>query len=240
MDILSAAAVLVRFPGAVLSHEEAARQLGVELRADTGIRRITVPRSFSHVIVHGWQVRRCDVQCHVLASGMRLTGAAQLVVDLARVLPFPDAVVAGDSVLRKRLATLPEVAELASQCRGRGRPAVQAVLAALDPASGSVLESLFRVLVCNSGLPAPATQVSLADGDDVLGRFDFCWREQRLVVELDGYAFHSDRWAFEQDRKRANALQRLGWRLLRFTWEDVVNRPGYVVQLLREVLAQAA
>jgi very-short-patch-repair endonuclease len=110
----------------------------------------------------------------------------------------------------------------------------------MDPASGSVLESLFRVLVATAGLPAPATQVQLADGQHVLGRFDFCWRQERLIVELDGFAFHADRITFRRDRELANALGRLGWRLLRFTWEDVVGRPAHVLSVLRECLSHTS
>jgi hypothetical protein len=36
------------------------------------------------------------------------------------------------------------------------------------------------------------------------------------------------------------ARERLGWRVLRFTWEDVNTRPAYVVALVRECLAPAA
>ena len=69
---------------------------------------------------------------------------------------------------------------------------------------------------------------------------DFCWVAERLVVEADGFAFHSDRAAYRKDRERMNALERLGWRVLRFTWEDVVRRPEYVVAAVGAVLARAA
>jgi hypothetical protein len=240
-DVLSPAAVLVAVPCAVLSHEEAARQLGIELVDDTGVQRLTVPRSHSHVRVPGWVVCRRDApDALVLPNGMRVTSPARTVLDLARVLPLPAAVAAGDSALRARLVTAAVVAELAAGARGRGRREGLLVSGLLDPACGSVLESLFRVLVLTSALPAPLTQVPIADGRDVLCRVDFCWPQERLVVELDGFAFHSDRQAFRQDRQRMNALERLGWRVLRFTWEDVVGRPAYVLALVRQCLALAA
>jgi very-short-patch-repair endonuclease len=69
---------------------------------------------------------------------------------------------------------------------------------------------------------------------------DFCWPEHRLVVEADGFAFHADRGSYRRDRERQNDLERLGWRVLRFTWEDVQGRPEYVVALVRGCLETAA
>jgi very-short-patch-repair endonuclease len=43
------------------------------------------------------------------------------------------------------------------------------------------------------------------------------WPEQRLIVELDGYAAHRTRRAFEADRAKARALTVAGWRVVRMT-----------------------
>jgi very-short-patch-repair endonuclease len=45
---------------------------------------------------------------------------------------------------------------------------------------------------------------------------------------------------FRADRHKGNALVRAGWDLLRFTWHDLSNRPGYVVGEIRSALATAA
>lgn len=60
------------------------------------------------------------------------------------------------------------------------------------------------------------------------------------MVEADGYAFPSDRSAYRRDRERANQLSSLGWTVLRFTWEDVTDRPGHVVALVAQCLSPAA
>ena len=49
------------------------------------------------------------------------------------------------------------------------------------------------------------------------GRFDF---------EIDGRAFHSDADRFQRDRTRQNRLVGAGWTVLRFTWNDLRDRPG--------------
>jgi very-short-patch-repair endonuclease len=61
-----------------------------------------------------------------------------------------------------------------------------------------------------------------------------------VAIELDGFAFHSDRSVFEDDRARANELVAMGWTVLRFTWDQVVHRPAWVVSVIRRVLTRAA
>jgi very-short-patch-repair endonuclease len=118
-----------------------------------------------------------------------------------------------------------------------GRARVAAVLRLVDPESGSVLESLCRVLLHQAGLAPEQTQlvVRTAAGRWI-GRVDFAWSAARLVVETDGFAFHADRTSFREDRRRGNALVLAGWRVLRFSWEDVVHHPEDVVAAVREAL----
>jgi very-short-patch-repair endonuclease len=58
----------------------------------------------------------------------------------------------------------------------------------------------------------------------------------RLVVETDGFAFHADRLSYRADRRRTNALVVAGWRVLRFSWEDVLHDPAHVVAVVRKAL----
>ena len=72
-----------------------------------------------------------------------------------------------------------------------------------------------------------------------VGRFtvDFLWREQRLVVETDGYLAHRGRQAFRDDRSRELELGGLGFRVLRFSDEQVGERAGAVAAAVRRELA---
>ena len=64
--------------------------------------------------------------------------------------------------------------------------------------------------------------------------------EGRVVVEVDGFAYHADAKQFALDRRRDAALVAMGYRVLRFTWVDVVTRPAYVVEMVRRALALSA
>ena len=65
---------------------------------------------------------------------------------------------------------------------------------------------------------------------------DFLWRAERLVVEVDGYAFHSSRASFERDRLRDSELQAAGLRVLRVTWRQIVDDPMMLVARLAQAL----
>jgi very-short-patch-repair endonuclease len=74
---------------------------------------------------------------------------------------------------------------------------------------------------------------------ELVGVLDVALVEQRIAIEIDGWAFHSDVDRFQRDRRRQNALIGLGWTVLRFTWADLVERPGYVIATIRRQLALA-
>jgi hypothetical protein len=95
----------------------------------------------------------------------------------------------------------------------------------------SELECLFLAFCRDHGLPRPAVNV-------LAGSFlvDALWPTQRLVVELDGFAFHRHRAAFERDRARDAALQVAGYRIVRLTHRRLVREPDPVAAELRRLL----
>lgn len=70
----------------------------------------------------------------------------------------------------------------------------------------------------------------------VVARVDVLFEQERLVLEVDGFAFHGhDR--FQEDRTRQNALVALGYTVLRFTWSDLTERPRAVARQVEQTLA---
>ena len=68
-------------------------------------------------------------------------------------------------------------------------------------------------------------------------RADFLFAKEKLVVEADGWAFHSSRQAFEDNRWRDAQLQAAGYQVVRLTWNQVVNQPEATAALIRSILA---
>lgn len=57
-----------------------------------------------------------------------------------------------------------------------------------------------------------------------------------LIVELDGFAFHADRTAFREDRRRNNTAALHGLPTLRYLYEDVVFGQERILAEVIEVL----
>lgn len=62
------------------------------------------------------------------------------------------------------------------------------------------------------------------------------WPTAALVVELDGYAYHSDAVAFERDRERDARLGALHHQVIRITWRRWRVRPEVELQRLRAII----
>src|SRR3954471_10430369 len=101
-----------------------------------------------------------------------------------------------------------------------------------DPAlTRSDAERRLVDLIRKAGLPPPETNTRIA-GHEV----DMVWRAHRLVVEVDGYAYHGTRAAFERDRRRDADLQAAGFRVLRITWRRLQDEPLAVAAALGRAL----
>ena len=157
-------------------------------------------------------------------------------VGVKRLATAVDAALAGWKVTIGELeGVLDDLAE-----RGRaGTANLRAVLA--ERAEGyrapeSTLEGAFVEFIDRHRLPAPDRQVNpdgLLDDDE---RADFVWPSARLVVETDGSAFHNSPSDRARDERRDRALERGGWTVLRFGWNDVLHRPTSVRAILRRAL----
>lgn len=92
----------------------------------------------------------------------------------------------------------------------------------------------FLALCRRGGLPDPEVNVHLHGY-----KVDFLWRQQRRIVEVDGYAFHSARGVFERDRRKDVDLELAGFPVTRFTHHQVVYEPDETLaRAQRLVLSQ--
>jgi very-short-patch-repair endonuclease len=97
----------------------------------------------------------------------------------------------------------------------------------------STAERLLRELVADAKLPMPAFNAQLLGSER-----DCVWREERVVVEVDGWEFHRNRRAFEQDRARDAALVAAGYVVIRVTWRQLTRQPLRVVVQISSTLGR--
>lgn len=143
----------------------------------------------------------------------------------------PGAITDGRAASRRRAASRPRDdsrPRAASRPRPTGRARHGAAL------TRSEAEERFLVLVRAAGIEEPEVNVVI-EGYEV----DFFWRPERLVTEIDGFAYHSTRSAFEADRRRDAALAAAGYRVTRVTWHQIAREPEAVLVRLARALAVA-
>jgi predicted transcriptional regulator of viral defense system len=232
------AAVLAFGDDALLSHRSAAAVWGFGSGAGSRIDVTALGRSrhgLPGVVLH--QVRRLDPRDRAVRDRLPVTSVARTLLDLAEVVQARQLERSFEEAERLHLLDLAAILRLRDRSPGRrGLRALDALLSdhrTPPPETRSELEQRFVEFCREVGLPSPANNVSLA-GFEV----DAFWPGTRLVVELDGYAFHRTRGAFERDRARDTALQVAGYRILRVTSRRLVEEPVAVADAIRSLLEQ--
>lgn len=231
------AAALAVGPGAALSHRDAAGLHGLR-PADHRLIDVTTTRdrrAVRGIRIH--RTRMLDAQDVTTVSGISVTTVARTLVDLAGVVPRDHLARAIQRAEQQRTFDLPQVEAALARTTGRtglGHKALKAAIqehAALGlSATDSSLEDAFLRLLRDHGLPSPRVN-ALVEGF----RVDAHWPDRRLIVELDGWAHHHDRRAFQRDRERDATLTAAGHRVVRFTHHDVMRRPDRVTCTLRRL-----
>lgn len=229
--------------GGVASHFTAARLWGFDRAPERPI-HLTVARSGRssmrrNLVVHVTSSRPQVVRCRSIPA----CSPARTVADLAAI-GAPDGLVT--SFVGHLMATKAVDYDSLTARLAHASARVPGVLRArfLVRQLGGPLESVAEVellgLLASWGVPAPVTQHAINPGGDRRYRADFAWPSCKLVLELDGFRYHSAPAAFERDRERHNALVAGGWRVLRTTPSALRRRPEALREALMVVLARSA
>jgi very-short-patch-repair endonuclease len=210
------AALLACGEGAVLSHRSAA-VLWELLRPQTGPIDVTVigrqtGRPEGAKIHRTVGLDRPDRRVH---KGLPVTSAARAILDIAADVPARLLEWAVDEALLKRLTREKDLERTAAAATGhRGAPIVRRLLAdrTTETLTRSRADELMLQLVRRAELPQPEVNARL-HGFMV----DFLWREERLVLEVDGFTYHSTMSAFERDRRKDATLVAAGFTVIRIS-----------------------
>ncbi len=116
----------------------------------------------------------------------------------------------------------------------RGVRQCQTALSLMDGGAQSPKESWLRLVLIDAGLPRPATQIRVTDGQ-LVAYLDMGWEGPMVAVEYDGDQHRTDRRQYVNDIRRAEMIHRLGWHVIKVINED---RPNVVVQRARDALAR--
>ncbi len=230
-------------PVAVASHQSAAWMWGLLDRvpdrhavtvARTG--RTRLPRTDVH--------RPVDYPAHVVVlQNIPCTNPLRTLVDLAAASPADSLDAAVDRALAKRLLTVEAIVAELDRLARQGRTGVVALRDSLSRRGlvgaphPSVLESRVLRLLHQHGIRPLACEVKMGPG----GRYRVdVLLAPRVVMEVDGHAYHADPEQVAEDKRRRTRLRLDGMIVLDYTWRDVVYDPRRVIQDGFEAMAVAS
>jgi very-short-patch-repair endonuclease len=186
---------------------------------------VTVPGRRRPRRHRGVQVRRRDLAAAdgTVVRGLAVTARPLAVLEAAVEMgaqggPFLDRALQG-------AVTFPAVyAAYCSSLGAHGSATARLLLVAAADRSASVAGRRLVRLLREAGVSG--WRCGIVDAGHVL---DLAFPAHRVVVGVDGWAWHLDATRVEADEQ----LVRRGWTVLRYTWHDLVGRPDCVIAEIR-------
>ena len=234
-------AAVAALPNAVVSHDAAA-EIHRFPKMPRGVASVSVHSRTTHefpdVIVH-----RCHdlVSDHIVSViGLPVTSIPRTIVDLSPHLTERHLnAVFGSLVVERRVVT-DDVRAVLNLVARRGKPGIKKMRTVLDerdvgPRDGTPLERVGAQVLRSRGIREPHFEFPLPW--DTSRRFDAAFPQAKLAIEWDSRQWHELAEAFERDRQRDREAMLHGWRVLRFTWSDVTQRPDEVADTVQTMLS---
>lgn len=226
---------------AALAGYSAAATLGSHWIPDTAPAELTTKTrkpAPSGIVVHIGAV--ADDELTVI-DGMPCTTAARTGYDLGRRLPFEAAVIRIDALLNATGEVVPAVDAIAERYPGaRGIRRLRRALDFVDAGAESPQETRLRLLLVQSGLPRPITQIPVTDSwGRVRRRIDMGYPQWMVGVEYDGEQHWSNSRQHEEDIERLEFLAACGWTIVRVSRNQLRYRQPEVVERVRKALSAA-
>ena len=229
---------------AVVSHESAARLHGIDAFNSSRV-TVSVPvrrsNRFAGVYVH--QITDLLPEHTRPMLQMPVTTPTRMTIDLAAVLSEKELAACLDQAVRLRITTYERVADMVALLGRKGKPGIAKLRKILEVRLGqdyiaeSVMETKIFGIIVEAGLPLPTTQFTPPWLRKVRGRLDLVYTPQEILIEADSIRFHGTPEAFQADRTRDNLGQLAGWICLRYTWEDITERPEMIAEQIRQALS---
>jgi hypothetical protein len=212
----------------------------------------------SAAVHHGWKVRSTPGIPHLLLPTGRpaptskakfwfhdarrdeldgwATGPLLTVLLCARDLPFDAALTVADSALREKAVAHDELVVASSSWRGGNEECVRLVTSHANGLAKNPFESGLRAITIKAKLEfIPQYEVrvgALTVHPDLVDPIN------GIILEADSWGFHADKEAHDRDCERYTMLTADGWIVLRFTYDQVMFQPGYVLRCIEMALAQ--
>jgi very-short-patch-repair endonuclease len=205
----------------------------------------------------------------LVVDGLPITTVGRTAVDVACAVPLADALPVVDAALRRLTQvavrvdptgaaqgmterelvldarvvaavrrTLLRILDETGRRRGRTR-AVRAIQTA-HPAAENGFESVSRARLLLGGVPTPEVGYPVRGDDGRTYWADLAWPALRVLGEADGRLKYDRPGALYAEKRRQEALERAGWIVVRWTWDELLRTPEVVVARVLAALDRAA
>lgn len=171
--------------------------------------------------------------------GLPVTTRQMTVLDGVAQLAFSEAVAFADRARTQGWVQDRDVQRRLAEQR-RGNAQLRQVWQVVSQGGESCAERLLLDLLRRHGLTGWQAGYPVRAQGVLVARVDVAFPAEGLAIEVDGFAYHSNRQRFQHDRTRQNTLTSLGWKVIRFTWADLQERPDNVVGVVRSLVAGRA
>jgi very-short-patch-repair endonuclease len=232
-------ALLAARDGAVLSHLSALSLWNMTAGGPPGTVDVSVVRAPStrRAAVRVHRVEAIDIHDVRFRRGLPVTAPSLSLIQSASGLGGSGLEDAFDIGTSEGLTTLDELGAALARAGSRtGTPLVRDLITdyMASTYTRSKAERLLLRHVGDAGFETPLTNVR-REGFEV----DALWPALGVVVEVDGFAYHGDRTAFERDRLRDQVLTAAGFTVIRVTWRQLNREPIAVMVRLGQILGAA-
>ena len=172
-------------------------------------------------------------------DGMLVTSPARTVLDVAAHMPAHELRrMVRQAQAEGRVSVRQLIELLARSGPHRGAAKVRALIADGPTPTRSELEDLMLDLLAGADIARPLINEKLRlDGRTISP--DVLFPEHKLVIELDGRAWHDDPLTRELDAERQAILEAHGYRVLRITWDQLVRHPQQTLARIAAALRTA-
>jgi very-short-patch-repair endonuclease len=225
-------AVLACGERAVLSHASAATLWGIYRHWRRPF-HVTSASDHRHP---GIQVHRTNLhhRDRTRQLGIPVTSPARTLLDVAPALSDKALNRAVNNLRQAGYLNVSDLAELLIRCpRHPGARRLRAFAHTDRGPTRSEFEDVFHAFTQSYGLPQAAVNTQL-HGFEV----DAYFPDERVVVELDGWGFHSSEYSFKRDREQDAELLARGIVTVRITWDRLIGSPEREARRLLQILEQ--
>ena len=222
-------------PAEVFSHISAALMhslpIAYPVTHQVEVVRPGINRRFKSIHVRGNSIPRTH---RTVIGGVEVTTLERTIIDIARTYNLDISVAMLDDALHRGLTTEAKVLETLAQClEKRNITKVRLAIDLCDARRESPAEAIAAVRFFQHGITGMDPQIAFrAESLRSDIRVDFCHRQARLIVEIDGLGklylgSGVPREELERERSREQWLRERGWRVIRISWKELFQEAKF-------------